>query len=230
MPKTPQSFQYLHNVIAERMRLFDHLNKLLQVVVDFFSIEHGVKGKQVFLQVQIEVSLKIGESDRVFKGKSLESGSIGALLNTDVGVKVEDDGGDFLVDDGIEVGVGACAKVEHSVEDPSDISFQEPAVATSLYEPTEFFKGIPLDELANVDVVVVIDERDDYLEETSGIEQIWGAYNIIGLSDVVFVVLVHHRLNLFLGVLEDDGLIVIVLHDLEDEDLVCLESLPIEVD
>ena len=82
----------------------------------------------------------------------------------------------------------------------------------------------------DVDVVVVIDERDDYLEETSGIEQIWGAYNIIGLSDVVFVVLVHHRLNLFLGVLEDDGLIVIVLHDLEDEDLVCLESLPIEVD
>lgn len=147
----------------------------------------------------------------------------GLGLGDDEAIKIIDDVGDFLADDEAEVDVGAYWEVVHPVDYGPQVSFEDPAVLAGWDPLDELLESEPFDEFPDVDSVVLVDERVNDLEIGRHINEFRLAFD--GLIQepalVVHLVVIQSQASHFLlWNLVQDVAVVVVLHDLQNLDLI----------
>lgn len=90
------------------------------------SSQH-VQSKQIFLEIQVDVRLKVGEPDWVLELVVFYFPDLGVTLDQDVTVQVVDDVVQLLINDLLHVNLDLGLEVIKSVEETSDVSLQGPA-------------------------------------------------------------------------------------------------------
>ena len=119
--------------------------------------------------MQVIVRLLVAEAHGVGQFSALLLFDARAGLVTEVLIQIGDDVGELLVDDGPELGADVRAEVVESVDEGTDVALEGPAVVRPLQEANQFLKGVLFDELANIDVVLVVDEGGEDLEVGVGV-------------------------------------------------------------
>ena len=207
----------------------------LHFLADFAVGGEHVECEEVFLKVEVEVGLHVGEPDGVLELEVLDIGDGVIALDEDVAVEVLDYVVELLVYDLLHVDLDLGLEVVHSVDEAADVPLEGPAGVRLLQPLQQLLEGVALLEFAHVDGALVVDEALHDLEVGDEVGE-FGAdvdllavevllEGLVALDVVPDEVLDHAGVNV-----EEDVGVGVVLHYLEDEDLVVLEGLPVAVD
>ena len=86
-------------------------------------------GKEILLQIEVEVGLEVAEPDWGLEGHALARTDVLKVLDTDVGVEVRYDVREVGLEDFFEVGLDFGLEVVEAVEECSDVTLEWPTCA-----------------------------------------------------------------------------------------------------
>ena len=206
----------------------------LHFLADFAVSGEHVEGEEVFLEVEVEVGLHIGEPNGVLELEVLDVGDGVIALDEDVAVEVLDYVVELLVYDLLHVDLDLGLEVVHSVDEAADVPLEGPAGVRLLQPLQQLLEGVALLEFAHVDGALVVDEALHDLEVGDEVGEFGADVDLLAvevlLEGLVAIDVVPDEVLDHVGVdVEEDVGVGVVLHDLEDEDLVVLEGLPVAV-